>query len=97
MHPNKFFWWSALIGITTLMLWLQYGDNLMLGIWISVFFWIIWSFTVTKTSVNKIEVLRLSKIKRQQVGSYFNERIKVINHSSFKKLWIELSKRLLKK
>lgn len=91
MHLNKNFWWCAAISLAVLILWVHNGDHLFLGGSLSLLMLILWSFLSTLFSLRKIEVQKLSKIKRQQAGTYYNERVKIINHSRFNKTWIELS------
>jgi len=62
-----------------------------MGTWITIILLIIYSWVSTLISLNKLEVQRISKIKRQQVGSYYNERLNIVNCSVFQKSWIAIT------
>ena len=88
---NKRFYYSLSIEIILFLAWIFSRDQLILGLWTSILVILSLSYFYALISLKDLELIRTSRIKRQQVGGVFEERFEIKNNSKFRKLWIEIT------
>jgi len=91
MIVNKRFYYFIYIEIILFITWIYSKDPLILGLWTSILVTISLSYLYALLSLKDIEIMRISKIKRQQVGGLFEERFEIKNNSKLNKFWIEIT------
>jgi len=88
---NRRFYYFLSIEIILFLSWIYSKDPLILGLWTAILLIIFLSFFSTLISLKDLELLRTSRIKRQQVGGVFEERFEIKNNSKIRKFWIEIT------
>ena len=88
---NKRFYYSLSIEIILFLAWMFSRDQLILGLWTSILVILSLSYFYALISLKDLELIRTSRIKRQQVGGVFEERFEIKNNSKSRKLWIEIT------
>ena len=90
MKFNKQFYYFLSIELILILTWIFSKDPLILGLWTSILVIFSLSYLSALISLKNIEVMRTSRIKRQQVGGVFEERFEIKNNSKLRKFWIEI-------
>lgn len=93
MRINQRFYAVFAATVFLFISWLIFLDDLLLSLWIGLIAVIIFSWFVSKNSLNKIEVKRFSRKKILEIGKIFDERLEIKNNSKLPKYWIEISDR----
>ena len=87
----KRFYYFLSIELILFFAWIYSRDPLLLGLWTSILVIFSLSFLTALITLKNLDLIRTSRIKRQQVGGVFEERFEIKNNSKFRKFWIEIT------
>ena len=90
MRLNRRFYFLTASACFVFLLWILLFDDLLLGIWLGLVLLLFISFILSRISLAGVEVKRISRIKNQEIGGIFEERLEIRNNSKIVKLWLEV-------